>query len=253
MHGYWSNNKSRRSPDLGRWSWSAPDAAYNVSLHCKGSKRQHCPAQFGESHETYVSLYHRYLKKYIADYYVAHACGHNKSVVRLQESYQGIMHLWICVANPWICFESLITNPNFLRFPLTRRPQIRICFVLWIANTDLKRFVLSCGPWIHPIFKRFYLFSWFLPILTNLHESLALYAVQILKNKAKSIFVNLSPWICFKCDWWIQPVFKLPVIWIRFGDLFPKICFVDSIHNAKNLKKLNLYRFVVICILIPPH
>ncbi len=49
------------------------------------------------------------------------------------------------------------------------------------------------------------------------------------------------------CDWQIQPVFKLPVSWIQFGDLFFKDSICGFILKLCYSKMLHLYRFVGIC------
>ena len=143
---------------------------------------------------------------------------------------------------PWICFQLLITNPDFLRFVLVCGPQIRIRFVLWMTNPDLKRVILSRGSRIQPMLKRINLFY-------ESHKSSQIfknpyYYMQYnsLKIKHKSGFVNPSPWVCFKLwltnptcfqtthivDLICRPVFKKFVSWIWF--VRPKIskCLIRS-------------------------
>jgi hypothetical protein len=48
-----------------------------------------------------------------------------KCFLRLRELYKGIVNLWICFMNPWICIILWITNPDLKRFGLYRESQIR--------------------------------------------------------------------------------------------------------------------------------
>jgi hypothetical protein len=101
-------------------------------------------------------------------------------------------------------------------------------------------------------FQRYNLISGVQQILTNLHESLVLYAVQILKNKAqiqicKSESMNLF-WILIDES---NLFSNYPYCGFDSGTCFQKICFVDLICKARNTKMLDLYQFVGIHRRIP--
>ncbi len=86
----------------------------------------------------------------------------------------------------------------------------------------------------------------------NLHKSLALYAVQILQNKAQ---IHICKSESMDSFWIVIDKSNLfsnyPYRGFDLETCFQKICFEDSICKAKKLKMLNLYRFVEVRILQP--
>ncbi len=142
-------------------------------------------------------------------------------------------------------FRIVVTNPD----------SKKIRFVSWLTNPDSFCIVLH-------VFKRFVLWicfvDWFSKDLTCFYESYE--SLQILSTIAqnqslkikicesktlrifkvripKSGFVNTNP----------KDLYRGFVSWIRFW----KICFVDLFRANKNLKLLDLFRFVRIRIRIP--
>jgi hypothetical protein len=61
-------------------------------------------------------------------------CNFDYQIVRMRESYQGIVNPWIRFAYPWIRIDlwSQILTPK--RFDLCLTIRIRIRFVLWVTN-----------------------------------------------------------------------------------------------------------------------
>jgi len=129
------------------------------------------------------------------------------------------------------------TNPDLQKICIAN-PKLSKCLICIVINEYwVSKLWFDPWPRILKIFKRFNLFS---RILMNLHESLVLYTKRILTNKPQ-IWVH---GFISNCDWQIQPVFKLPISWMRFGDLFLKDLFLG--FNSIGQKSQKIW-FVLIC------
>ncbi len=159
------------------------------------------------------------------------------SYLRMWELYKRFVKTWIRFANPWIRSQSVwvcwgINPDSYVMNPDLQNESIY----------GVQRFVSqTVFDKIRPFFT----------CPTNPHKSL--------QHRRTT-----NPYKSWGLDWRIPTVFKRFVSWIRFilrcsKDSFlgfnwyygvQKICFVDSFHKTKNLKRFNSFRFGRICVRI---
>ena len=152
----------------------------------------------------------------------------------MRKSYKRFVKTWIRFVNPWIRTVSWLTNPDFKRFVSFRDWRIRIRFVSWITNPSCFQKIRFVDSFRRLIIKRFACFY-------ESYESLRILST-IARNESLKIKIRESGFVTTN----LKDSYRGFVSWIRFW----KIRFVDSFHANKNLKLLDLFRFIRIRIQI---